>query len=169
MKEITINTGLYAAHWGLTDLYEESAAALKAALDSGEDFETEWFGAKKEINYAQVSREDGKITVRVSSHCDDLWDSDDLIYDALWHVSKIEEELPEEIIDSIRDAAIDDGIDDSCTIEKDLPADATFDDVVKTMGQLEDETMQDNHESFERLCDIVKAHVQYMNTELMED
>ena len=41
--------GLYAGHWGLTDLYPEHRAALEAALASGRAFDTREFGAKKEI------------------------------------------------------------------------------------------------------------------------
>ena len=105
MKEIDITYGEYAAKWGLTDLYPESEDKLRQALLSGEDFDTGWWGCKKEIRYCRITQEIGMITVEVSAHMDDLWESDDLIYDALWETTKQEDELPEEIIDSIRDDA----------------------------------------------------------------
>jgi len=92
MKEIDIaeNTGEYASKWGISDFYEEAEQSLRDALASGEDFDTGWFGCKKEINCAQIVREGGEITVCVSAHMDDLWDSEDLIYDTM----KEEVELP---------------------------------------------------------------------------
>ena len=113
MKNIDICCGEYASKYALTDWYEGSEEILREAMASGDDFDTGWFGCRKEIRYARIVRENGLYTVEVSSHCDDLWDGDDLIYDALWEVSKSEEELPDDIIESIRDTAADCGIDDS--------------------------------------------------------
>lgn len=164
MKTIDICRGEYASKWSLTDWYEESEQLLREALDSGEDFDTGWFGCRKEIRYARICREDGQITVEVSSHMDDLFDGDDLIYDALWVVSKSEKELPDGIIDSIRDAAIDCGIDDVSSECESLPASASFDEVDRLVSVLESCTEAQNKENFECLCDIVKAHVEYMKT-----
>lgn len=169
MKTIDIakHTGEYASKWGLTDFYPEAEADLRKALESGEDFETDWFGCKKEIRYARITGDEGRITIEVSAHMDDLWESEDLIYDALWEVSKIEDELPEEIIDSIRDAAIYD-IDDHTDLDVALPRSATWDEIVEAMGKLEDEAEANNHRMYLELCEIVKAHVEYMNTEVSE-
>ena len=164
MKKIDIaeNTGIYASKWCISDFYEEAENALRSALESGEDFETDWFGCKKEINYGQITREDGKITVSVCCYMDDLWESEDLIYDALWETVKSEDELPEEIIDSIRDSAIDERVDDSSTWTEVLPSSASFDDVVKALDKCEANADAENTGMYKRLCEIVYDHVEYM-------
>ncbi len=65
--------GVYAAHWGLTDLYPEHQAALEDALSSGQAFDTGEFGAKKEIEFARVRRETpgGPVEVHVRCEADD--------------------------------------------------------------------------------------------------
>lgn len=160
MKEIDIaeKTGFYASKWGISDFYEEAEQSLRDALASGEDFDTGWFGCKKEINYAQIIREGGNTTVSVCCHMDDLWDEEDLIYDTM----KEEVELPDSIINSIRDAAIDDGIDDNTELSMTLSEEASFDDIVEALDTLEKEAMEANHSMFLRLTDIVEAHIQYV-------
>jgi hypothetical protein len=54
------------AHWGLSDWYEEKAAALKAALESGLPFDTGWYGSKKEIASARISSDGTVIQIEVS-------------------------------------------------------------------------------------------------------
>lgn len=160
--DITEKTGWYASKWGVSDFYEEAEKALREALASGEDFDTGWFDCKKEINSGRIVREDGEITVSVTCSIDDLWESDDLIYDALWEVASIEQLLPEEIIDSIRDAACDDGIDDHTTMDETLPGSASYEDIVAVLGRLEGAAGDHNHEMYKELCEIVKAHLEYM-------
>ena len=162
MKTINICHGEYASKWSLTDFYEESEQRLRDAIESGEDFDTGWWGCKKEIRYARVCREDGHISIEVSCHMDDLFDGDDLIYDALWEETRTEEELPDDIIDSIRDAAIDDGIDDHTDIADALPAYASFDQVVGMIDRFEGYAEAENNSMYQRLCGIVAAHVEYM-------
>jgi len=164
MKNIDICCGEYASKYALTDWYEGSEEILREAMASGEDFDTDWFGCRKEIRYARIVRENGLYTVEVSSHCDDLWDGDDLIYDALWEVSNSEKELPDDIIDSIRDAALDCGIDDSADEAESLPDTATFEEISKLIGKLEVITEAQVHDGYRRLCEIVKEHVEYMQT-----
>lgn len=167
-KDIDICYGMYASKWGLTDFYEESEQKLKDALNSGEDFDTGWFGCKKEIRYARIVREDGEITVEVSCNMDDLYDYDsapDLIYDALWEERHTEEELPDEIIDSIIDEAIDVQIDDHTKVDETLPADASFDDIVAVIGKLEDEAESNNTDMYQRLRVIVAEHYDYWKGE----
>lgn len=164
MKEIDItrNTGLYASKWSISDFYEEAEKDLREVLASGEDFDTGWFGCKKEINYAQIVRCEGEITVSVTCHMDDLWDEQDLIYDALWETTKVEKELPQEIIDSIRDAACDEQLDDHSTATTTLPWNASFEDLVAALDKLEAEADADNSVMYKALCDLVLAHVEYM-------
>ena len=169
MKDVDICDGMYASHWGLTDFYPKSEAALKLLLASGEDFDTDWFGCKKEIRYARIRRDakmgdDSAIIVDVAAHMDDLWEGNELIYDALWEVSKQEEELPEDIVESIFDVAIDCGIDDRAEETEFLPISATYEDIVAAIGKLESVTERRNEENFARLCDIVRDHVEYMNS-----
>lgn len=159
MNNIDICCGEYAAKWSLTDFYEDSEQKLRDALNSVEDFDTGWWGCRKEIRYARIVREGDEITVQVSCHMDDLFDGDDLIFDALWSERHTEEGLPEYIIDSIRDAAIDVGIDDNTEVSGNLPADgATIDHVAAMITLLEEAAEQQNTEMFDRLCAIVADH-----------
>jgi hypothetical protein len=71
------------SHWGLTDLYPESNAALLSALKDGLPFDTGWWSSKKEIASARVCRlkRNGPITVGVSYEMDDPTDLADT---AVW-------------------------------------------------------------------------------------
>ena len=160
--DITENTGCYASKWGLSDFYEEAEKSLRDVLASGEDFDTGWFGCKKEIDYAQIVRDGGKIMISVACHMDDLWEQDDLIYDALWEVSKIEKEFPKEIIDSIREAACDEQLDDHTTVSESMPADSSFEDIVSMLDKLEGIADCGNKEMYKSLCEIVCSHLEYM-------
>ena len=157
MKEIDVCNGAYSSNHGLTDLYPKSEAKLREVIASGEDFTTEWAGCKQELRYAKYTREGDRITVEVSAHMDDLWDSDDLIYDALWTACGVEEELPDSVIASIREG-LDDEIDDHTNITVELPASATFEEIMKATGKAETEAEQQNKEMYDRLCDIVKGY-----------
>lgn len=160
--DITENTGLYASKWCISDFYEEAETILRNAIDSGEDFDTGWFGCKKEINYAQIVRKDEEIIVSVTCHMDDLWDSEDLIYDALWEMTKIEKELPSEIIESILDAACDEQLDDYTTISASLPSSASYEDIIEALDKCEANADANNTGMYKMLCEIVFAHVKYM-------
>lgn len=47
MKDIEFpNGGIYASKWGLTDFYDGNDDVLRKAVESGEDFDTGWFGCK---------------------------------------------------------------------------------------------------------------------------
>lgn len=165
MKTIDINHGEFASKWGLTDFYPESEAKLKEALASGEDFTTGWFGCKKEIRYATYTRENNTVYIAVACHMDDLYDGDDLIYDALYTGCHVEEELPDDIIDSIRDYAIDAGLSDETELTTTLPGDASFEAVVKATRDLEYQAEANNESMFSDLIDCVKAHWEYMHEE----
>lgn len=163
MKTTDICSGEYASKWSLTDFYEPSEQKLKDALNSGEDFDTGWWGCKKEIRYCRIVRENNAVIVQVSAHMDDLWDGDGLIYDALCDETNTEQELPDDIIDSIRDAAIWDGIDDHTEITQELPADASFEQLTSLIDRLEGYAEAENTAMYGRLRGIVKAHWDYMN------
>ena len=55
------------AKWSVSDLYESAAKALEDALLSGEDFDTGWWGVKKEIRSGRVSRIGDQVTVEASA------------------------------------------------------------------------------------------------------
>ena len=163
MKIIDLEeSSAYAAKYGVSDFYDDAAEKLREALESGEDFDTKWFGAHKEINYARVHRQYGELEVEVSAHMDDLFDEPDLIYDALWEVARSEDELPEDIIDSIIDTAIDCEIDDKTECNVFLPVNASYEDVCKALDECETSAMETNHEMYERLKEIVKEHWDWM-------
>lgn len=163
MKKIDLEkNSYYAAKYGVSDFYDEAEQKLREAIASGEDFDTGWFGARKEINYARIVRENGAYTITVSAHMDDLWEGDDLIYDALWEVAHSEDELPEDIIYSIRDAAFDCGIDDKSECEDVLPADAQFKDIARCLDKLEFEAIKNNDDMYGWLKGIVKDHWDHM-------
>lgn len=54
MKKLTEFERGDGSHWGLTDWYPENEAALKAALDAREPFDTGWYSSKKEIACARI-------------------------------------------------------------------------------------------------------------------
>ena len=154
-KNITITDGCYAAQWSLTDFYTDSEQKLMEALASGEDFCTSW-GCKKEIDYAAIARTNGSTYINVTCYMDDLNESDDLIYDALYEVFQKEDELPEELIESIRDQALWSDISSSVDFDDNLPGDASFADIVEAINRLEEAAHEALHEMFNYLCDITK-------------
>ena len=171
-KELHLNGMSDASKWGLTDFYPEAEAKLREAIAGDDDFTTGWFSCKKECRYATYTREKGKVFIAVACCMDDLFEEDDLIYDALWETTKIEKELPKEIIESIRDWAIDAGISDQTELNSELPGTATFDDIVKETRDLEYEAEANNHRMYQDLCECVKGHVEYMkenNIPFVED
>ena len=54
------------AKWGVSDFYEDKEAALLAALASGKDFTTGWYGVKKENESGCVTRVGRMITCEAS-------------------------------------------------------------------------------------------------------
>lgn len=72
-----------AAHWGLSDFYDENAQALRQVLACGQAFDTGWFTAKKEIQTGRISRlrRNGPICVEVSVEMDE---GADLVDTAIW-------------------------------------------------------------------------------------
>ena len=157
MKEIDISHGTYSSNYNLTDFYPESEEKLREALASGEDFTTGWIGCKQEIHSVRYSRKENRITIEVSARMDDLWESNDLIYDALWSSCQVEEELPDDFTDSIRECLGDD-IDDHTEITIVLPASASFEEIMAATGQAENNAEQNNTRMFDFLCEIVKEH-----------
>ena len=128
-EETRISTGDYASKWGLSDFYPECEAKLQALLDSKEDFLTEQFGCKKEIHYAEISRKRDTITVWVSCYMDEV---EDIINDEL---NDRDEEFPEDFADVLYNGACD--ICNYYDEERELPGDATMDDIKTALSDLE--------------------------------
>ena len=151
-----IELGGEAAKWGVADLYDEEYEKLRKAIESGEDFETDWYGCTKESNFAKVSREVGIIRIEVCASMDSLWDDTDLIYDALWEALTVDEELSDDAIDRIRDEAEKEDITDEVNVEGACEADASFDDVLDKLNDLEARAEEGIDMMYGKLCDIVK-------------
>ncbi len=168
MKDIELTDGCYAARWGLTDFYKESEQRLRDALASGEDFHSS-YGCKKEIDQCEIERDADGIAVTVTAHMDDLWEAEDLIYDALWERLHIEGyEFSDELIDEIRRMASDDGIDDYSQTSETLPANTTFEQLCETISALESKADSDNKQMFDSLCDIVEGCYKHATEEKKE-
>lgn len=157
MKNIDICYGEYAAKWGLADFYPESEAKLREALDSGENFDT-YYGCKKEIRYCRITRDEKSVTVSVESCMDDLYESDELIYDALWARLHTEEELPDETIEAITDHCYDLNLCDRGEAVTILPREATFEEIVNAIKANESESEELNSVTFKTVCDIVESY-----------
>lgn len=155
MSKIDICCGEYGAKWGLTDFYEKSEEIFRSAIASGADFEIN-YGCRKEIRYAEIVRDENGVSVSVTSCMDDLFEEDDLIYDALWKRCKVEEELPDDMVDEIRTLASELWLSDESTATRELHRSATFEEIVSAIGELEDETENSNSEMFKTLCDLVE-------------
>lgn len=167
MKNVNgVNIGEFngeASKWGLTDLYEDASAELQKLLNAEGDFDTGWLDCKKECRTARYTRVGDKIRIEVSECIDSLWESDALIYDALWDVAKTEDELPEDIIESIREAALDSRIEDALTLSREYSAAGmTLTKLISITGALECKVSEKLHIGYLLLREIVKDHLEYM-------
>ena len=143
----------YGSNWGLTDLYPECEANLRTLMDSGEDFRTVW-DCKKELLSALVMRIDGKLRVTVSAWTDDLWESDDLIYDALSDATDREECLTVETLSVIRTLASEAGIDDHAEVSQMVPD--SYDALMCAIPFLADEAEKECGRWYQELVEIIK-------------
>jgi len=143
----------YGSKWGLTDLYPNCEANLRTLLESGEDFCTEWY-SKKELLSVVLMRISGKLTASVSAWTDDLWESDDLIYDAVWEATGREECLTEDTVSAIRDTAFEAEIDDHTCVSCDVPDD--YDKLMDTISEMADAADKECNKWYQTLVEIVK-------------
>lgn len=163
--DITEGCGYYASKWGVTDFYPKCEKNLRWLVEQKEDFMTEWCDCKKEIVSAKFSRVDGAFHISVSTGMDDLWESTDLIADALSEVAPSREDLLEndEFIDLVRDMAQDCSIDDNCGASESLEPFPTYEQVVKVADNLEEMATKRVHEMYEALKEIVRECVQIVS------
>lgn len=171
MQELFINSGTYAAKWGVTDLYEDEDKLLREAIASGEPFTTGWYGAKKEIEYALIVREvaGGPIRVEGRSIMDD---GPDLVDTALWRAAGgndfcvsgwdaldkhgvVDDDAKYQLIDDICEAC-DLGENNLAEGEVELPATATYDEVMEALDKLIGEADASNTDWFNDTVEYCK-------------
>lgn len=158
MPETNITENMWdeAAKWSVTDFYPECERKLRELISSGEDFDTGYFGYRKEPRASRIYRAGGKLTVEVNASMDSLYEDDDLIYDALFEVYGVEELLPDEVLTRINDLAIESGLNDYSEESETLPSDASFEEVKEAMDRLEESVLRENEDMYRELCGIVK-------------
>lgn len=154
---ISLNCAGYASKWTLTDFYLPCEAKLREALTSGYDFDTTW-ECRKEDRSCWLLRTNDAVRVHIESRMDDLYDCDDLIYDALFARLHLEEELPEETIEAIKDHCYDLDLLDSSMASAILPREATFEEIINAISSCETEAEEINSITFKTVCDIVEQH-----------
>lgn len=147
-------------HYGITDeaLYDEAKAALKSAIDSGKYFDTGWHGSKKEIPTMQIRRMEDGIEVCVHDEMDDVFDEYDLFYDFL--TDEEMEMLDEDKADEIRDCLEWGDFYNEISYTELLPSNASYDDVMATVAELEDDCERTLKNSFNQ-CIATTLHVLY--------
>lgn len=147
-------------HYGITDeaLYDETKAALKQAIDSGKYFNTWWHGSKKEIPTMQIRRMEDGIEVCVHDEMDDVFDEYDLFYDFL--TDEEMEMLDEDKADEIRDLLEWGDFHNEIDYTELLSSNASYDDVMATVAELEDDCERTLKNSFNQ-CIVITLHVLY--------
>lgn len=146
-KPIDVFSGLsgrYAARWGASDLYEEYEPRLRDAVATGKPFDTRWYGAKKEIVWARVSRKrtHGPILVEASQCMDD---SRDLVDTAFWDAAG-----GNAYCDSGADALEKHGLSEDEWI-------AAVDDIIEQTGLAEDPYTDDPDEILDHIIGMMEG------------
>ena len=100
---------------------------------------------------------------------DDLWESDDLIYDALWTATNGQDtsELPDDMIEGIKEWAFE-SIDDRSEEDCYLPIYATLDEIIEATDELEEKCEEHNERMYNELCDVVRGCVLQLESEKEE-
>jgi hypothetical protein len=170
--------GCYGSHCGLTDLYPEHEAALREVLESGEDFKASW-GAKKEIHYATVTREFGKIQVLCRADIDEIEDLADTClwvaaggnevcdsgYDFILKHHNLDRHDPKDLeaADQIMEGVvswIEDIYQESFYAEAALPSAATFEQVMSAVDSCGDTADSRANEAYEAMVEEVRAYLE---------
>ena len=136
--------------WGITgdasDLYADSGKELEDALNSGEDFDTDWHGFKKELESMRVSRKNGRIIVEVYAETDSIYEDSALIFDCV--TDEEAERITEEMIDAIREELNWTDYREGSEEMEWLPTDASLDDIMRSAREMIDICNQELHDSF---------------------
>lgn len=128
--------------WGICgdpdDLYPAAEQMLRAAISSGDAFETGWHGfGKCEASMRIIRDADGKITVLAHQEMDSALDDEAaLIYDCLTDAEA--DAIDDATICMIQDVLCCTDYQEVCTESTALPADASYDDALMAfMGLVE--------------------------------
>lgn len=94
MKKLNFAARGDGSHCGLSDWYPENEAALQAALDAHQPFDTGWYASKKEIATARIYSEDG-IKIKVEVSVSDDFDTEGLGYSSTdrWNLDDVSNEV----------------------------------------------------------------------------
>lgn len=154
------------AKWDLTDFDNESKKAFYDAVKSGEDFIAD-YECLKEAHSAFVYRDVNGVHVTVTVFMDDLEESDDLIYDALYEcgLDDEEHEIPDNFFDYVREEIGFYDISDRVVNWEILPQSASFNDICAAINRCETSAEEECDTMFIRLCNIVKQCYSDFNPE----
>ena len=122
--------------WGFVDLDYDSEAELRTAIASGQPFDTGWHGFRKTEYSMRIQRSAGGTTVSVYDCMDSALGQWDLFCDFLNNDEL--ERLTDEMVDQIREDLYMGDFIEEIEEEETLPADATFDEIMKKVGELID-------------------------------
>lgn len=143
--------------WGVGDLYNGNEELLKNALESGEDFDTEWHGFKKELESMRITRDSEGITVYVSACMDSALEELDLIMDGI--TEEEAKKLTDEIVEEIREYLYEDmEYCEECDDSETLPATATYEEIMAKATELIDGLHEQLHRSF-RYCTWITLYI----------
>ena len=122
--------------WGIDDCYTNTLERLKAAIDSGESFDTGWHGFAKTFESLRVVRDETRIEVLVHAAQDEVFEQPDLITDCLTCEEETEV-LTDDMIDQIRDELVENPNFFEETVQSDfLPPTAKLHEIVETAKRL---------------------------------
>lgn len=120
--------------WGVGDM-RNGGDDLRKAIESGEPFDSGWHGWKKELQSMRVQRVDsGEISVECYQEMDSALEQRDLFYDFL--TGDEAERLDDEMVEEIRALLFEGDFVEEVSYDEDLPADATYEQVIETAKEL---------------------------------
>ena len=139
-----------ACKYGLTDLYDVAEQNLRKVLKERIPFNTGWCGCQKEIRSFKIES-DGMRKLRVSA-TEDIDDVPDLIYDADMGETLTEEDAKciEEMLDDDMEFCTE------TTSEKELPANASYEDIMKALEELEEGNSSYLHGMFNKVVALAE-------------
>lgn len=148
--------------WGLGDWYDGVEEQLRAALASGQPFDTGWHGWRETEYSMKIQRSMNGVTVDVYNCMDSALEQRDLFYDFL--TSEECERLTDEMINQIRDYLYMGEFVEEITESETLPADTTLEEIMRKAGELIDFCNNVLKESF-RECISTTLWVMYGESE----
>jgi len=148
--------------WGLDDWYDGVEEQLRAALASGQPFDTGWHGWRKTEYSMQIQRSMDGVTVAVHNCMDSALEEWDLSYDFLTFEEC--ERLTDEMINQIRDYLYMGDFVEEITESETLPEDTTLEEIMQKAGELIDFCDNVLRESF-RECISTTLWVMYGESE----